>query len=103
MNNFQKLLKELNKKLDYIKNANIKNEDIDQNKIELEIQYVKTNIEPMIEKIREKVSTYACNFELAANIENKKNEKEEKDEGVIMDLMNNNEFLKKKRRFRSCT
>lgn len=97
MNNFQKLLKDLTKKLDYIKNANIKNEEIDQNKIESEIQNAKTNIEPMIEKIKEKVSTYACDFELAVNLENKKNENEEKEEAVMMDLVNNNEFLQKRR------
>lgn len=97
MNNFQNLLKELTKKLDYIKNENIKDNDIDENKIESEIENAKKNIEPLISKIREKISTYACNFQLAANQENKKNEKEEKENELMMDLMNNDDFLQKRR------
>jgi methyl-accepting chemotaxis protein len=96
MNNFQKLKKELSKKIDYVKSSNIDNNDIHSyvEKIESELENAKTNIEPMILKIKNKISTYANNFEIAANQE----QKEEKGEELIMDLMNNKDVLEERRK-----
>ena len=96
MNNFQKLKKELSKKIDYVKSSNIDNNDIHSyvEKIESELENAKTNIEPMILKIKNKISTYANNFEIAANQE----QKEEKGEELIMDLMNNKHVLEERRK-----
>ena len=96
MNNFQKLKKELSKKIDYVKSSNIDNNDIHSyvEKIESELENAKTNIEPMILKKKNKISTYANNFEIAANQE----QKEEKGEELIMDLMNNKDVLEERRK-----
>ena len=100
MNNFQKLKKELSKKIDYVKSSNIDNNDIHSyvEKIESELENAKTNIEPMILKIKNKISTYANNFEIAANQE----QKEEKGEELIMDLMNNKDVLEERRNIGYC-
>ena len=96
MTNFEKLMKDLNKKVEYCKNENIENDNINKviQKIETELSNAKENIEPMLGKIREKVKTYACDFQLAVNNEQPKNEKEQE---VIMDLLNNKEILEKRR------
>ena len=96
MTNFEKLMKDLNKKVEYCKNENIENDNINNviKKIETELSNAKENIGPMLGKIREKVKTYACDFQLAVNNEQPKNEKEQE---VIMDLLNNKEILEKRR------
>lgn len=96
MNNFQKLKKDLSKKIDNVKSSNIINDDINKTveKVDLELKNAKNNIEPMILKIKNKISTYANNFELAANQE----QKEEKGEELLMDLMNNKDVLEERRK-----
>ena len=51
----------------------------------------------MIEKIRAKVKTYACDFELAASQEEQKI-KEEKGQEILQDLMNNKDVLMERRK-----
>ena len=94
---YKNLIKDLNKKVNYIKNEKIDNEEINNivEKVESEIENAETNIEPLIEKINEKVSHYACDFELAAKQEI---QKEEKKEEVLMDLMDNKDILQKRRK-----
>jgi t-SNARE complex subunit (syntaxin) len=99
MRNFENIVRDLGKKVDYLQNADIEINDIQSTikKVESEIYNAKTNIEPMIQSIREKVKTYACNFELAANKEEQKI-KEEKGQEILQDLMNNKEVLMERRK-----
>ena len=103
MRNFQNIVRDLGKKVDYLQNADIEINDIESTikKVEAEIYNAKTNIEPMIEKIRTKTKTYACNFELAASQEEQKI-KEEKEQGqgqeILQDLLNNKDFLMERRK-----
>ena len=71
MNSFQKLMKDLTKKVDYVKISNIEDNKTKKiaNKIELDLQNAKNNIEPMILAIKNKISTYANDFQKAANQE----------------------------------
>ena len=96
MNNFQKLMKDLSKKVDYSKNSNSEDNDFKKivDKVESELENAKANLEPMLLKIRNKISTYSNDFQMAAN----KEEKEEKGELLIMDLMNNNDILEQRRK-----
>ena len=99
MRNFENIVKDLGKKIDYLQNADIEINDIESTikKVESEIYNAKTNIEPMIGKIRDKVRTYACNFELAVNQEEQKI-KEEKGQEILQDLMNNKDLLLERRK-----
>ena len=99
MRNFENIVKDLGKKIDYLQNADIEINDIESTikKVESEIYNAKTNIEPMIEKIRAKVKTYACDFELAASQEEQKI-KEEKGQEILQDLMNNKDVLMERRK-----
>ena len=99
MRNFENIVRDLGKKIDYLQNADIEINDIESTikKVESEIYNAKTNIEPMIEKMREKVKTYACNFELAANQEEQKIN-EEKGQEILQDLMNNKDVLMERRK-----
>ena len=67
MNSFQKLMKDLTKKVDYVKISNIEDNKTKKiaNKIELDLQNAKNNIEPMILAIKNKISTYANDFQKA--------------------------------------
>lgn len=96
MTNYEKLSKDLKKKVEYVKNENIVDSDTSNmvEKVESELRDAETNIDPMVKKIREKVKTYACDFQLAVN---KEQEKEEKGQELIMDLKNNEDILKKRR------
>ena len=96
MNNFQKLMKDLSKKIDYAKSSDINDNDIKDtlDKVESELENAKANVEPMILKIKNKISTYANNFQLAAQQE----EKEENGKELIMDLMNDNDVLEERRK-----
>lgn len=93
---FNNLMKDLNKRVNYLKNENVDNDDINDilEKVEPEIENAKNNIEPLIEKINDKVSHYACDFELAAR---KESQSEPKEQEVVMDLMNNQDILQKRR------
>lgn len=99
MRNFENIVRDLGKKIDYLQNADIEINDIEPTikKVESEIYNAKTNIEPLIGKIREKIKTYACNFELAANQEEQKIE-EEKGQEILQDLMNNKDVLMERRK-----
>ena len=94
MRNFENIVRDLGKKIDYLQNEDIEINDIESTikKVESEIYNAKTNIEPLIGKIREKIKTYACNFELAVNQEEQKI-KEEKGQEILQDLMNNKDLL----------
>ena len=96
MNNFQKLMKDLSKKVDYAKSSDINKNDIKDtvDKVEAELENAKANVEPMILKIKNKISTYANNFQLAAHQE----EKEEKGQELIMDLINDKDVLEERRK-----
>lgn len=97
MRNFEKLMKDLNKKIEYAKNEYMNNSNVNDivEKVESEVQNAQTNIEPMLGVIREKVKTYACDFQLAVNNEP---EKEEKGQELVMDLMNNKDILMERRK-----
>ena len=97
MRNFEKLIKDLNQKIEYAKNEYMNNSDINDivEKVESEVQNAQTNIEPMLGVIRQKVKTYACDFQLAVNNES---EKEEKGQELVMDLMNNRDILMERRK-----
>ena len=99
MRNFENIVRDLGKKIDYLQNADIEINDIESTikKVESEIYNAKTNIEPMIEKMRAKVKTYACDFELAVNQEEQKI-KEEKGQEILQDLMNNKDLLMERRK-----
>ena len=99
MRNFENIVRDLGKKIDYLQNADIEINDIESTikKVESEIYNAKTNIEPMIEKMRAKVKTYACDFELAVNQEEQKI-KEEKEQEILQDLMNNKDLLMERRK-----
>lgn len=99
MRNFENIIRDLGKKIDYLQNADIEINDIESTikKVESEIYNAKTNIEPLIKAIRDKVKTYACNFELAASHEEHKI-KEEKKEEILQDLMNNKDLLMERRK-----
>ena len=97
MRNFEKLMKDLNKKIEYAKNECMNNYDINNivEKVENELQNAQANIEPMLGVIKEKVKTYACDFQLAVNNEE---EKEDKGQELVMDLMNNKDILMERRK-----
>lgn len=96
MNNYQKLIKDLTKKVEIAKNEKIDNEDINDmvKKVESELNNAKNNIDPLIGKIKEKVKYYACDFQLAANQEI---QNEAQGQELVMDLMNNKDILDKRR------
>lgn len=101
MANFGKSMKDLNKKIEYVKNQDlIQDEDINTivEKVESELENAKTNIEPLIDQIKEKTSNYACDFQLAANQELKKEEEEQGQDLLVMDLENDKEMLQKRRK-----
>ena len=52
----------------------------------------------MITKMKEKISHYGCDFQLAVNNEERENEKkeQEQEQEMILDLTNNKEFLDKR-------
>ena len=96
MSTFSNLMRDLNKRINYVKTENIKDENITSmvEKIESELESASKNLEPLIWTINEKVKYYAQDFELAA-----KNEiqKEEKGQEMIGNLLNNEEILQKRR------
>ena len=102
MNSFQKLMKDLTKKVDYVKISNIEDNKTKKiaNKIELDLQNAKNNIEPMILAIKNKISTYANDFQKAANQEQEREneQNEEKGQELVMDLMNDKDYLEQRRK-----
>ena len=88
----------LSKKINEAKNVNLDDHEIEEmiEKVEDEIESAKKNIEPMIKKMKEKISHYGCDFQLAINNEERENEKKEQEQEMIIDLTNNKEFLDKR-------
>ena len=88
----------LSKKINEAKNVNLDDHEIEEmiEKVEDEIESAKKNIEPMITKMKEKISHYGCDFQLAVNNEERENEKKEQEQEMILDLTNNKEFLDKR-------
>lgn len=99
MNNFGKMMKELNKKIEYVKNEELdKEEDINSTveKIESEIENAKNDVEPLIDRIKEKTNHYACDFQLAAKKE-MQDEQQGQGQELAFDLINDKEVLRKRR------
>ena len=91
INQFQVLMGKLSKKINEAKNLNLNDPDIEDmiDKVKEEIESAKDNIEPMIRKMKEKISHFACDFGLAAKNEQRENEK--KEQQMVLDLTNNEE------------
>ena len=69
----------LSKKINEAKNVNLDDQEIEGmiEKVKDELESAKNNIEPMIRKMKEKISHYGCDFQLAVNNEQRENEKKE--------------------------
>jgi len=90
----------LSKKINEAKNVNLDDQEIEGmiEKVKDELESAKNNIEPMIRKMKEKISHYGCDFQLAVNNEQRENEKKEQEQEMIFDLTNNKELLDKRRK-----
>jgi hypothetical protein len=90
----------LSKKINEAKNVNLDNQEIEGmiEKVKDEIESAKNNIEPMIRKMKEKISHYGCDFQLAVNNEQRENEKKEQEQEIVLDLTNNKDLLDKRRK-----
>jgi len=90
----------LSKKINEAKNVNLDDQEIEGmiEKVKDELESAKNNIEPMIRKMKEKISHYECDFQLAVNNEQRENEKKEQEQEMIFDLTNNKELLDKRRK-----
>lgn len=102
MNQFQVLMGKLSKKIKEAKSVELDDQDIKEmiDKVKEEIESAKNNIEPMIAKMKEKISHYGCDFQLAVNNEQMENEKkeQEQDQDMILEITNNKELLEKRRK-----
>ena len=90
----------LSKKINEAKDVNLNDQEIEDmiDKVKEEIESAKDNIEPMIRKMKEKISHFACDFELAVENERRENEKKEQEQEMVLDLTNNKDILDKRRK-----
>lgn len=100
MNNFQKLMKDLTKKVEYVTTSNIEDKRIQNalKTIEPDLKNAKTNLEPMLIAIKNKISTYANDFQMAANQEQEKEKEEVQGQLLDTDLLHNKEYLEVRRK-----
>ena len=98
MNSFQKLMKDLTKKVEYVTSSNIEDKRIQNavKTIEPDLKTARTNLEPMIIAIKNKINTYANDFQMAANQEQEKEEVQE--QLLTTDLLHNKEYLEERRK-----